>query len=403
MPSFKYVGKTRSGTVQEGEVEAKDRLAAAAILRRRNITVQSIKKKSKGIEIKIPTLGKKIKDKDIVIFTRQFATMIDAGLPLVQCLDILGTQTDNKAFGKIINQIKENVESGATFNESLRKHPNVFSELYTNMVEAGETGGVLDTILNRLSAYMEKSISLKKKIKSALVYPASIICIAILVVIFLMIFVIPIFAQMFAGFGQTLPIYTRIVIGLSNFMTSYILFILAFTIGAMVFFRHLYKRNLKVRRSVDSTLLKLPIFGTLIQKVAVAKFTRTLGTLVSSGVPIIEGLEITAKTSGNKVVEGAVISAISSIKEGQTIAEPLSRKKVFPPMVVQMINVGENTGALDTMLSKIADFYEEEVDASVAGLTSLLEPLIMAFLGVIIGFVVVAMYLPIFKLATFIK
>lgn len=401
MPSFKYVGKTRSGTIQEGEIEAKDGQAAASILRRRNIIVQSITKKSKGI--KIPTLGKKVTDKDIVIFTRQFATMIDAGLPLVQCLDILGSQTDNKAFAKIIDQIKVNVESGATYNESLRKHLNLFSELYVNMVEAGEIGGILDTILNRLSAYMEKSIALRRKIKSALIYPASIVSIAILVVIFLMIFVIPIFADMFKSFGQVLPLPTRIILSLSSFVKSYILFILSFAIGAIILFRHLYKKNLKVRRFVDSSLLKLPIFGVLVQKVAVAKFTRTLGTLISSGVPIIEGLEITAKTSGNKMVEESVISAISSIKEGQTIAEPLSKKKVFPPMVVQMISVGENTGALDTMLSKIADFYDEEVDTSVAGLTSLLEPLIMAFLGVIIGFVVVAMYLPIFKLSTFIK
>lgn len=403
MPVFKYVGRTRAGTIQQGEIEAKDKYAVASVLRRRNILVKSIKTKPKDAKILIPKLGRRVKDKDLVVFTRQFSTMIDSGLPLVQCLEILGKQADNKHFAKIIDQIRVDVESGSTYNEALRRHPKVFNELYVNLVGAGEAGGILDTILSRLSTYLEKSMSLKKKIKSAMIYPISIIVVATIVVICLMVFVIPVFADVFQSFGQTLPLPTRIVINLSSFIKNHIVYIISSVGGMVVLFSQLYKKNLQVRRFVDSSLLKLPIFGILIQKATIAKFTRTLGTLVNSGVPIIEGLEITAKATGNKVVEESIISARKSIKEGQTIAEPLSKKKVFPPMVIQMINVGENTGTLDSMLSKIADFYENEVDTAIAGLTSLLEPLIIAFLGAIIGFIVIAMYLPIFRLASIIK
>jgi type IV pilus assembly protein PilC len=398
MPVFKYTGKTRSGTVQKGEIEANDRNAAVAVLRQKQVLVTAIKPRPKDIEIKIPGLGGKVTEKDIVVFTRQLSTMIDAGLPLVQCLDILSRQATNKEFAGTLAQIKTGVESGDTFADALRKHPKVFSDFFTNMVEAGETGGILDTILMRLSVYMEKARALKGKVKSAMVYPAAIVGIAVLVITFLMIYVIPVFAEMFEGFGGTLPAPTQLVMNISDFMCAYILYCIP-VLGLVIFLFRRFYRSEQGKRLVDSLMLKAPVFGPLIQKVAVAKFTRTLGTLVSSGVPIIDGLQITARTAGNKVVEEAVLTIIGSVKEGQTIAEPLGRQNIFPPMVVQMIEVGENSGALDLMLNKIADFYDEEVDAAVSALTSLLEPLLMVFLGVTIGFVVVAMYLPIFKMA----
>lgn len=398
MPVFKYSGKTRSGVVQKGEVEANDRNTAVAILRQKQVLVTSIKPRPKDIEIKIPGLGGKIGEKDIVVFTRQLSTMIDAGLPLVQCLDILSRQAASKQFASTLGQIKTDVESGDTFADALRKHPKVFTDFYTNMVEAGEAGGILDTILTRLAVYLEKARALKGKVKSAMVYPAAIIGIAILVIVFLMIYVIPVFAEMFESFGGTLPAPTKLVMDLSDFTQKYILYFVPAVMIAVTLFKRFYRTD-KGKRLVDSLLLKAPIVGPLIQKVAVAKFTRTLGTLVSSGVPIIDGLQITARTAGNKVVEESVLSIIASVKEGQTIAEPLGKQDIFPPMVVQMIEVGENSGALDLMLNKIADFYDEEVDAAVSALTSLLEPALMVFLGVTIGFVVVAMYLPIFKMA----
>jgi type IV pilus assembly protein PilC len=398
MPVFKYTGKTRSGTVQKGEIEASDRNAAVAVLRQRQILVTSIRARPKDIEINIPGLGGKISEKDIVVFTRQLATMIDAGLPLVQCLDILGRQAANKRFATTLRQIKTDVESGDTFADALRKHPRIFNEFYTNMVEAGEAGGILDTILARLAVYLEKARALKGKVKSAMVYPTAIVGIAILVIIFLMIYVIPVFAEMFESFGGTLPAPTRLVMDLSDFTRTYIWYCIPAVIIGVFFFKRFYRTD-KGKHLVDSLLLKAPVVGTLIQKVAVAKFTRTLGTLVTSGVPIIDGLQITARTAGNKVVAEAVLAIISSVKEGQTIADPLGRQGIFPPMVVQMIEVGENSGALDLMLNKIADFYDEEVDTAVSALTSLLEPALMVFLGVTIGFVVVAMYLPIFKMA----
>ena len=398
MPVFNYIGKTRSGTVQKGEIEANDRNAAVAVLRQRQVLVTSIRPRPKDIEIKIPGFGGKVKEKDIVIFTRQLATMIDAGLPLVQCLDILSRQSLNKQFATTIGKIKTDVESGDTFADALRKHPKVFTDFFTNMVEAGEAGGILDTILARLAVYMEKARALKGRVKSAMVYPAAIVSIAILVIVFLMIFVIPVFAEMFESFGGTLPAPTRLIMSLSDFTRRYILYAVPVVVAGIYLFKRFYRTD-RGKRLVDSFMLKAPVVGPLIQKVAVAKFTRTLGTLVSSGVPIIDGLQITARTAGNKVVEDAVLAIIGSIKEGQTIAEPLSKQNIFPPMVVQMIEVGENSGALDMMLNKIADFYDEEVDTAVAGLTSLMEPALMVFLGTTIGFVVVAMYLPIFKMA----
>jgi type IV pilus assembly protein PilC len=324
--------------------------------------------------------------------------MIDAGLPLVQCLSILARQAEKKEFAKVVGQIKTDVESGDGFADALRKHPKVYSDFYVNMVEAGEAGGSLDTILARLATYMEKAAALKSTVKGAMVYPAAIVGIAIIIVVFLLLYVIPVFAEMFSRFGATLPAPTRFVMFLSDLVKAYILYTIPFGVALIWLYKRFYRTE-RGKLMVDSLVLKLPVFGPLIQKVAVANFTRTLGTLVSSGVPIIDGLQITARTAGNKVVHGAVLSTISSIKEGQTIAEPLGRQAIFPPMVVQMIEVGENSGALDTMLNKIADFYDQEVDTAVSALTKLMEPVLMVFIGTIIGGMVVAMYLPIFKLA----
>lgn len=398
MPVFRYTGKTRAGATQRGEIEATNRASATAVLRQRQILVTSMRAKPKGLELKLPGFGSKVTEQELVIFTRQFATMIEAGLPLVQCLDILARQAANKEFARVIGQVKTDVESGDSFADALRKHPAVYSDFFVNMVEAGEAGGILDTILARLATYMEKAAALKGQVKGALLYPAVIIAIALIVVVFLLLYVIPVFADMFASFGGTLPAPTRFVMFLSDLVKDYILYAIPL-VGLLVWLCKRFYKTAKGRLTVDTLVLKLPVVGVLIQKVAVAKFTRTLGTLVSSGVPIIDGLEITARTAGNKVVEGAVLSIISSIKEGQTIAEPLSRQAIFPPMVVQMIEVGENAGALDAMLNKIADFYDQEVDTAVAALTKLMEPMLMVFLGVIIGGMVVAMYLPIFKIA----
>jgi type IV pilus assembly protein PilC len=324
--------------------------------------------------------------------------MIDAGLPLVQCLDILGRQQDNKTFKKILVSVKESVESGSTFAEALKKHPKAFDELYVNLVAAGEVGGILDTILNRLAAYIEKALKLKKKVKSAMTYPTTIIGIAVVVIAVILIFVIPSFEKMFADFGSTLPMPTQIVINLSNFIQRYILVIIAAIVIFIAGFKRFYRMP-KGRELIDDVALKLPIMGILIRKVAVAKFTRTLGTMMSSGVPILDGLDIVAKTAGNKTVEKAIYRVKQSISEGKTIAEPLEKSGVFPPMVCQMIAVGEQSGALDTMLNKIADFYDDEVDDAVGNLTAMMEPLLMLFLGTTVGGLVIAMYLPIFKLA----
>jgi type IV pilus assembly protein PilC len=375
-----------------------------AQLRRRNITATLITEKAeKKKGIANITFGGGVKDKDIVIFTRQFATMIDAGLPLVQALDILSTQVENKILSNTLQQVKSDVESGATYADALRKHPKVFTELYVNMVAAGEAGGILDTILNRLATYIEKAMKLKKKVKGAMVYPAVVTTIAVLVIAIIMIFVIPTFARMFTSLGGTLPLPTRIVINLSNFIAGIGgLMVLLAIVGAIIFISQV-RRTEKGKHVIDRLLLRLPIFGPLLNKVGVAKFTRTLGTLVSSGVPILDGLEITAKTSGNKVIEYAIMDVRKGVVGGKTLAEPITKAGVFPPMVTHMIAVGESTGALDAMLSKIADFYDDEVDAAVSNLTAMMEPLLMVFLGGAVGFIVISMYLPIFRLITLIK
>ena len=396
MAVFVYSGRTRSGQTINGEMEAATREAVVARLRSQQIVATAVRPKPREISF---SFGGSVSEKEIVVFTRQFATMIDAGLPLVQCLEILGSQQDNKAFKKTLTEIRQSVEGGLTFAAALKQHPKVFSGLYANMVEAGEAGGILDTILNRLAQYMEKAMGLKKRVKSAMIYPSTIITVAVVVVIFLLIFVIPTFKAMFEGFGATLPLPTVIVLELSRIARQYFLVVLGVVVAAVVGLRYWYSTPAG-KLTVDSLLLKAPVFGILIRKVAVAKFTRTLGTLISSGVAILDGLEITARTAGNKVVENAVMRTRASIAEGKTISDPLKASGVFPPMVVQMIAVGEQTGALDAMLGKIADFYDDEVDTAVTNLTSLLEPMLMVFLGVVIGGVVIAMYLPIFKLVT---
>jgi len=400
MAKFAWEGKTRTGKVQKGTMEAQDERSVTASLRRQGILPSSIKQRGKGLdmELKIPGFEPKVTTKDLVVFTRQFATMIDAGLPLVQCLDILSRQQDNKTFKKSLTEIKESVESGSTFADALRKHPKAFDELYVNLVAAGEVGGILDTILNRLAAYIEKALKLKKQVKSAMTYPATVVGIAVIVVGVILVFVIPQFEKLFRDFGGTLPAPTQIVISLSNFIQHYILVIIAGIFLAMFLVKKIYATP-KGRATIDDWSLKLPVFGVLIRKVAVAKFTRTLGTMISSGVPILDGLEIVAKTAGNRTVEKAIYQVRSSISEGKTIAEPLEKSGVFPPMVCQMIAVGEQSGAIDTMLNKIADFYDDEVDDAVSNLTAMMEPLLMLFLGTTVGGLVIAMYLPIFKLA----
>ncbi len=401
MTLFQWSGKTPKGIIESGEVTAATKEDVIAILGKRRIVPTLITEKPK--KARILRFGGKIKDKDIVVFTRQFSTMINAGLPLVQALEILSTQVENKIFGKTIAQIKTDVESGLTYADALKKHPRIFSELYVNMVAAGEAGGVLDTILNRLAAYIEKSMKLKKKVKGAMVYPAVVTGVAVLVIVIIMLFVVPTFSKMFAQLGGTLPLPTRMVIGLSNFIAGIGgLVTLVAIIGVIVFITQ-FRRTEKGKKISDSILLKLPIIGALLNKVAVAKFTRTLGTLVSSGVPILDCLEITAKTSGNKVVEYSILDVRKEVVGGKTLADPIKKAKVFPPMVTHMVAVGESTGALDAMLSKIADFYDDEVDNAVSNLTAMMEPVLMIFLGTTVGFIVIAMYLPIFKLITLIK
>lgn len=398
---FQWSGKTPKGIIESGEMTTATKEDVIAQLRKRNITATLVTEKAKK-EGKV-IFGGRVKDKDIVIFTRQFATMIDAGLPLVQALEILSAQVENKTLGKTIQQVKIDVESGATYADALKKHPRIFSELYVNMVAAGEAGGILDTILNRLAVYIEKAMKLKKKVKGALVYPAVVTTIAVLVIAIIMIFVVPTFSKMFAQLGGTLPLPTRMVINLSGFIAGMGGLMTLGAIIALIVFIIQVRRTEKGKYIIDKISLKLPIFGVLLNKVAVAKFTRTLGTLVSSGVPILDGFEITAKTSGNKVVEYAIMDVRKGVVGGKTLAEPITKAKVFPPMVTHMIAVGESTGALDAMLAKIADFYDDEVDASVSNLTAMMEPLLMVFLGGAVGYIVVAMYLPIFKLITLIK
>jgi type IV pilus assembly protein PilC len=399
MAVFVYQGRSANG-MQNGEIEASDRSAAVGELRRRAILVTKIAEKSAPrVTFKF---GGKVSDKEMAIFTRQFSTMIDAGLPLVQCLNILAEQSDSKTLRSVTGQVARNVEAGSTLADALRRHPRTFDDLFTNLVEVGEAGGILDVVLQRLSAYIEQAAALKRKVKAAMVYPSAIIGVAIMVVIFMLTFVIPTFAQMFKDLGADLPLPTKVVLWLSTFVRTYILLIIAAMVGCVLALRSYYRTE-GGRATIDALMLKLPIFGTLIRKVAVARFTRTLGTLVQSGVPILDGLRITARTAGNKVVEKAVLQCRAAVTEGKTLAEPLRVSGVFPPMVTQMISVGEQTGALDAMLSKIADFYDDEVDTAVSTLTSLLEPIMIVFLGVVVGGLVVAMYLPIFKLVTLVK
>ena len=398
MPIFKWEGKTLKGSIKNGEMEAPNEAAIRIHLRQQNIVPTKIAAKGKEIKISSP-FKKKVNARSVAIFTRQLATMIDAGLPLVQSLEILSAQQESKLFKEIIRQVREDVEGGSTFAGALRKHPGTFNDLYTNLVVAGEEGGILDNILMRLANYIEKAEALKKKVKSALIYPATIVGVAVIVVGILMIFVIPVFETMFKSAGQSLPLPTLIVLTMSKAIKKYVfLFVPAFILFVYLF-RKYYQTD-RGKMMIDRLLLKLPVFGPLLKKVAVARFSRTLGTLVSSGVPILDGLTIVSRTAGNRSVEVAILSARSSIREGETIAEPLGRSGIFPPMVIQMIAVGESTGALDNMLSKIAEFYEEEVDITVANLTSLLEPFLMIFLGVVIGGVVISMYLPIFNMAS---
>ncbi|MGQ9637027.1 MAG: type II secretion system F family protein [Thermodesulfobacteriota bacterium] len=398
MPIYKWEGKTTKGVAKKGEFEAPSEGVLRIHLRQQGIIPTKIVAKGKEIRISLP-IKRKVKQRSIAIFTRQLATMIDAGLPLVQSLDVLASQQEDKNFKGIIRDIREDVEGGSTFAGALRKHPETFNELYTNLVVAGEEGGILDNILIRLANYIEKAEALKKKVKSALVYPGVIVTVAVLVVMILMIFVIPVFETMFKSAGQSLPLPTLIVLTISKFVKKYILLFIPTVILLVYLFRRFYRTE-SGKTLIDRLLLKLPVFGILLKKVSVARFARTLGTLVSSGVPILDGLSIVSKTAGNRTIETAILDARASIREGETIAEPLNRSGIFPPMVIQMISVGESTGALDSMLAKIADFFEEEVDVAVGNLTSLLEPFLMIFLGVVIGGVVVSMYLPIFQMAS---
>jgi type IV pilus assembly protein PilC len=396
MPTYTWKGKNKMGKVQEGAVSAESKEAVIALLRRQQIMVSAVTEKGK--EIAIPKFGGSgVSQKEIAIFTRQFSVMIDAGLPLVQCLEILGAQQKNRVFQKVLFQVRQDVESGQTLAESLRKHNKVFNDLFCNMIAAGESGGILDTILQRLSAYIEKAVKLKGAVRSAMIYPVAVISIAIGVVVIILWKVIPTFALLFEGLGATLPLPTRITIAASNFLGRYMP-VLVLGMGAFAFFVNRYSKTYKGRRHIDAIILKMPVLGDLMRKIAVARFCRTLGTLIQSGVPILEGLEITARTAGNSIIEDAIMATRKSIEEGKTISGPLEETGVFPSMVVQMIAVGEQTGALDTMLSKIADFYEDEVDEAVANLMALLEPVMILFLGTMIGGIVISMYMPMFSL-----
>src|SRR5512146_644745 len=401
MATFAYVGRTKSGAVKKGELSAKTKDEAVDQLRKQSVVVTSLEEKSGKGGFNL-SLGSGLTDKDLVVFTRQFGTMINAGLPLVQCLEILSTQSENKVLRETVGEVKGQVEGGSTFSDALRRHPKVFDDLYVNMVHAGEVGGLLDTILTRLAKHIEKAMKLKGQIKSAMIYPSAIVGIAGIVITVLMIWVIPIFAKMFDELSNGkvgLPAPTQLVINVSNAFQSYWYIVGGILMGCVMAVKKYYATP-KGRMAIDKFLLKTPVFGDLIRKASVAKFTRTLGTLLSSGVPLLDGLSICAKTAGNKVIEETLFNARVSISGGKTIADPLAASGVFPKMVTHMIAVGESTGALDGMLGKIADFYEDEVDQAVASLTSLLEPGMMVFLGIVIGFIVIAMYLPIFKMAS---
>jgi len=395
MPAYVWKGKTRDGKAVSGERSAENKEAVMALLRRDQILVSSVKEKGK--EMVLPKFGGGVPAKDLAIFVRQFSVMIDAGLPLVQCLEILGSQQENKTFAKILQQTRMDVEGGASLADAMRKHPKAFDDLFVNMIAAGEAGGILDTILKRLATYIEKAVKLKSQVKGAMVYPIAVIGIAGIVIAVILWKVIPTFAAMFEGLGAQLPLPTRIVIAMSNWFVRLLPFLVVFAI-AFVFLFKKYYATYNGRRVVDRIVLKLPILGILMQKISVARFCRTLATLMASGVPILDGLEITARTSGNAIIEDAIMAVRKGVESGLTVAQPLKESGVFPPMVVQMIGVGEQTGALDAMLSKIADFYEDEVDQAVANLLTLMEPVMIAFLGVTVGGIVISMYLPLFDL-----
>jgi type IV pilus assembly protein PilC len=399
MPIYVWTAKTRSGDKKAGELEAASPDAVALHLKNMGLAPGKVKEKPKDISEILPFLAPKVTIKDLVVFTRQFAVMVDAGLPLVQCLQILADQQENLTMKKVLQAVKLDVESGSTFADALAKHPKVFDDLYVNLVAAGEIGGILDTILNRLAIQLEKQEKLRKQLKGAMVYPATVMTIAIACIVLLLVKVIPVFEQMFADFGGTLPGPTQSVINLSNWLQANIMYLIAGIVAVLAAFFQARSRSHAFRFKTDALALQLPIFGNIIRKVAVARFTRTLGTMISSGVPILDGLDIVAKTAGNMVIEDELQRTRQSISEGKTIAEPLQGSKIFPGMMVQMVAVGEETGSMEVMLNKIADFYDDEVDSAVAGLTALLEPIMMVFMGGSIGAILIAMYLPIFTIA----
>ena len=395
MPSFEWKGRDRGGRAQGGVLVADSKDAVLAVLRRQQIVPITVKEKGK--EIALPKLRRGINEKTLAVFTRQFSVMIDAGLPLVQCLQILGEQQDNKAFQRIVLQVREDVESGSSLANAMKKHPQAFNELYVNMVAAGEAGGILDTILQRLATYIEKAARLKAQVKSAMIYPIAVISIAMLVVYVILWKVIPVFGALFTSLGAELPLPTRIVVTMSKFVGRFWWLIVGLVVAGVIAIRRYYATE-QGRLVIDSILLKAPILGSVLRKIAVARFCRTLGTLLSAGVPVLESLDITARTSGNAVIERAILEVRKAVEEGKNLAEPLKTTRQFPPMVVQMISVGEATGAMDTMLGKIAEFYEDEVDTAVAGMMKLIEPILIFFLGVVVGGMVIAMYLPMFDL-----
>jgi len=398
MPIYMWKGTDRKGSRQKGEIETDNVAIARQLLLRKGVNVKSVKAKPKDISEYIPLLQPRVKERDMVVFVRQFATMIDAGLPIMQCLEILREQQSNQTLKRIIKQIRRDVEEGSTFSDAIRKHPKVFDNLFVNLVAAGEVSGILDVILNRLAVYIEKMASLKKKIKGAMTYPAIVVGVAVVVIAVILVYVIPVFAGLFRDAGVSLPPLTLLVMNLSAFAQSYFHWGIVGLI-LFVFAIRRIRRTSRGREWTDQILLKLPVFGLLLRKVAIARFTRTLGTMLESGVPILDSLEVVSAATGNKVIENAIRKARIAIAEGHPVAEPLAETKMFPPMVTQMIAVGEATGALDNMLGKIADFYDEEVDTAVDSLTALLEPMLIVFLGVTVGGLLIAMYLPIFQLA----
>ncbi|HPL10030.1 MAG TPA: type II secretion system F family protein [Smithellaceae bacterium] len=399
MPVFLWEATTKKGDVRKGEMDVADEMAVRTALRRQGFKSVTVKPKPKDLLENIPFLQGGVEEKNVVVFCRIFSTMIDAGLPLIQCLSILAEQEENKTFAKILRTIKEDIEGGTSLTDALKKYPKVFDDLFVNLIAAGEAGGILDVVLARLSAYLENAMKLKAAVKSAMTYPITVLCIAAGVVTLLLLKVIPTFQKMFADMGGELPGPTQVVVGMSEFMQNY-WWVLGVIVAAIVIGLKLFYKTEKGHWTIDAMLLKAPLIGNVLRKVAVAKFTRTLATMMSSGVPILEGLNIVSKTAGNVVIEAAVVKTRQAISEGQSIAEPLSASGVFPPMVVQMIAVGEATGALDIMLNKIADFYDDEVDAAVKGMTAMIEPIMMVFLGGVCGGMIIAMYLPIFKMAS---